>query len=383
MNRGNISRRGKRSWRVKFDVGADASGRRQTRYVTVTGNRQDAQKKLTRLLGQADAGSFVEPSKVTVKETIDTWLHGAHGLSPKTVERYMQLAGQQIVPHLGAILVEKLRPADVQRWHGLLLQSGGTSGKPLSAQTVTHAHRVLQRALERGVENETLARNVASIISPPKIEKEEIEILNDEQVIETLRKLQGHALSSIAAIGLATGMRRGELLAVRWSDCDLDKAAMRIERSLEETKEGGLRFKVPKTKRSRRTISLPPSAVTVLRERRRRQLEFRLALGLGRHDPGALVFCNPDGSPMSPDNLSRDWGRTCKTLGLPKVMFHALRHTHVSALIASGVDVVTISRRIGHSSPTVTLNTYGHLYKNTDAAAANAIEAALRMAQER
>ena len=110
---------------------------------------------------------------------------------------------------------------------------------------------------------------------------------------------------------------------------------------------------------------------------------MRIALGLGRPEPDALVFCNHDGSPPSPDKLSRDWGRACKSLGLPQVMFHALRHTHVSALIAAGVDVVQISRRIGHSSPTVTLRTYAHLFKNTDTTAADAIEAALRSAGER
>ena len=110
---------------------------------------------------------------------------------------------------------------------------------------------------------------------------------------------------------------------------------------------------------------------------------MRLALGLGRPDPDALVFCNPDGSPMSPDDLSRDWARACKGLGLPKVTFHALRQHSCSALIAAGLDVIAISRRIGHSSPTVTLNTYGYLFANSDAAAALAIEAAMRTTRER
>ena len=287
-----------------------------------------------------------------------------------------KLAKQQIYPYLGDIVVQRPKPTKIQEWHGILIKSGGKNGKPLSAQTVTHAHRVLHRALERSVENETLARNVASVISPPKVEEEEVETLSADEVAITLHKLQGHGLYSIVTVALGTGMRRGELLAIRWSDTDLHGATMRVERSLEETKEG-LRFKAPKTKRSRRTISLPQSVVAVLREHRRKHLELRLALGLGRPEPDALVFCRPDGSPMSPDNLSRDWIRTCKALSLPEVMFHALRHTHVSALIAAGLDVVAISRRIGHSKPTVTLNTYGHLFKNTDAAAAAAIEATL------
>jgi integrase len=298
------------------------------------------------------------------------------------VERYRQLAEQQIYPHLGATMIQKLKLASVEAWHSTLLQSGGKDGKPLSPRTAGHAHRLLQRAMQRAVETELLARNVTSIVGAPASEDTEVEILNAEQVPVVLHKLKGHELYVIAAVDLTTGLRRGELLGLPWSNLDLDGASLRVEHSLEETR-AGLRFKAPKTKHGRRTISLPPSAVAILREHRRKQLEMRMALGLGRPEPDALVFCHPDGSPMSPDKLSRDWGRACKRLGLPEVMFHALRHTHVSALIAAGVDVVQISRRIGHSSPTVTLRTYAHLFKNTDTAAAEAIEAALRNAGER
>jgi integrase len=160
-------------------------------------------------------------------------------------------------------------------------------------------------------------------------------------------------------VDLATGMRRGELLAVRLSDVDLDGAKIRIERSLEETKKG-LRFKEPKTKHGNRTISLPPNAVAALRERRRKLLETRMALGLGKPDADTLVFGEVDGSPTPPNRLARRWQDACVSLGLPRVSFHALRHTHASALIAAGLDVVLISRRLGHANPTVTLNVYGH-----------------------
>src|SRR5262245_83078 len=151
MGRGNITRRGKNSWRLKFDVGTDASGKRLTRYVTVKGKRQDAQRELTRLLREADAGTLPEPSKTTIAEHLREWLEGPmHGLSPKTVERYRQLAAQQIVPHLGGITLQKLRPVTVEKWHEILLASGGKDGKPLSARTVGHAHRVLHKALQRG-----------------------------------------------------------------------------------------------------------------------------------------------------------------------------------------------------------------------------------------
>jgi integrase len=172
-------------------------------------------------------------------------------------------------------------------------------------------------------------------------------------------------------------MRRGELLALQWGDIDLDAGMLKVERSIEETK-AGLRVKPPKTKHGRRTISLAPTTTEALRAHRRRQLEIRMALGMGKPEGDTLVFSAPDGAMLSPDNLSRDWRRTVLVRQLPQVMFHALRHSHASALIASGLDVLSISRRLGHGSPTVTLTVYGHMFENKDTKAAAAIEAALK-----
>jgi integrase len=231
--------------------------------------------------------------------------------------------------------------------------------------------------LQRAVESETLSRNVASAVRPPKIEGREVEMLTAEQINDVLAKLEDHALYPIVALALATGMRRGELLALRWEDVDLDVSTLKVERSLEESNRG-LRFKAPKTKHGRRAIPLPPTAVEVLRAHRLRQLELRVALGQGKPEPGALVFCTVEGAPLAPDDLSRDWWRLTLTRKLPRVSFHSLRHSHASALIAAGLDVLTISRRLGHGSPVVTLGVYGHMFRDTGRAAANAIEAVLK-----
>jgi integrase len=205
--------------------------------------------------------------------------------------------------------------------------------------------------------------------------------LSADEMGVVLGKLNGHALYPIVALALGTGMRRGELLALRWEDVNIDGATVRVERALEET-SAGLRFKGPKSRHGRRTISLPGSAVDALRAHRLKQLELRVALGQGKPEPGALVFSTIEGAPLSPDNLSRDWRRAVIGLDLPRVKFHALRHSHASALIASGLDVLTVSRRLGHGSPVVTLNTYAHLFAKTDEKAADAIEAALRTTGE-
>jgi integrase len=177
-------------------------------------------------------------------------------------------------------------------------------------------------------------------------------------------------------IGLATGMRRGEIAALRWGDVNFDHGKIRVERSLEQTKVG-LTFKAPKTKAGRRSISIPPSVVIELRDHWRLQQEQRLVLGIGKANAESLVFARSDGSAWPPDSLTTAWQKTIANLKLPRVTLHGLRHTHVSQLIAAGLDVVTVSRRIGHSNPTVTLGVYAHLFGNTDERASAAVETAL------
>jgi integrase len=227
------------------------------------------------------------------------------------------------------------------------------------------------------MKNGSLARNAAAIHKPPAVEEKEIEILTREQTAQVLTKLNENWLFPIVSLALSTGMRRGELLGVQWGDIDLDAGTLRVERSLEETR-AGLRLKSPKTKRGRRNITLPTEAVTALRTHKLKQLEIRMALGLGNITPETLAFSTLEGKPLSPRNVSRTWLRVCIAKKLPRIGFHAFRHTHASFLIAAGVDILTISRRLGHAKASITLDCYGHLIEGGDAAAAKAISEVLK-----
>ena len=191
-------------------------------------------------------------------------------------------------------------------------------------------------------------------------------------------KLRGERLSVLAMVALFTGMRLGEVLALRWNRVDLEGKVIMVREALEPTKAHGVRFKAPKSKAGRRDITLPDTLVDALREHRRVVLELQMKLGAGRLPDDALLFSNLEGMPLQPSNVSSDWGDLAERIGAPGVTFHGLRHTHASQLIASGVDIVTISKRLGHAKPSVTLAIYAHMFHTDDSKAADAINAALR-----
>jgi integrase len=363
--RGNITRRGKSSWRLKFDLDA-VDGKRRTHTVTVRGTRKDAEAKLAELLNDSHRGTLADPSKLTVSEFLRAWIDGRKDLTRGSHERYRDVVERQVIPVIGSIELQKLKPIHIRNW---------LAGLGVSARTATTVYRVLYAALKNAVELELVTRNVAAVVKPPKADAPEVEILGAEDIARVLAALKDDPFYPVVALALATGMRRGELLALRWSDVDLAAATVKVERALEETTTG-LHFKGPKSKHGKRTISLPPSTVEMLQAYRKAQLEQRLRLGLGKPGADALVFGKETGGPFAPKYLSVRWRRATK--GIVDVTFHALRHSHASALIAAGVDVVTVSRRLGHSSPTITLNVYAHLFTKTDTSAATAIEATLR-----
>jgi len=373
---GHIRRRGARSWELKFDVGADpVTGRRHIRYQSFKGSKRDAEIELARLVAQNAAGEGIDPSKATIAQFVERWDRdwASVSVSAKTAERYRQILRLYVVPHLGAVRIQKLRPVHLNELYAKLLRSGGHGGRSLSARSVGHVHRVLHRLLGHAATWGVVAQNVAAPVGPPPVPDNEISILTEDQISATLKHLEGRTLRPIVSFLLGTGARRGEALALRWKDADLEKGIVRIERSIEQTKTG-LRFKAPKTKNGRRNVAISPWLTAELRAHRARQQERRMSLGMGRAPEDSLVFARWDGSPRAPHWLTQKFALAMSALQI-ECTLHGLRHTHVSQLIAAGLDVLTISRRIGHAKAAITLGVYGHLFSNTDGRAAEIIEA--------
>jgi len=378
--KGHIRKRGRDSFEIKYDIDR-SDGRRQTRYKSFRGSKRESQAELTRLLNQAQSGGHVDPHKLTVAEYVRArvahW-RAAGIVGDKGGERYEELVEFQVVPFLGTKLLQKLRAMDIEAWHDYLRTKGrldGTGG--LSTRTIGHVHKLLKRVLRDAVQHGLVLKNVAAEVRAPKIVAAEMRILTPEQVSALPSMLAGRTVEAPALTSLFTGLRRGELLALRWLDVDFDRKRMTIRGALEQTVEFGTRVKEPKTKSGKRTIGLPDIVVETLREHRRQQLEMRLALGLGKPSEDALVFPAPGTERLwSPDVFSGLWKDVETELGLG-ISFHSLRHTHASQLIAADVPITEIAHRLGHQSPSTTLSIYAHLFRKDDSKAAAAINAAL------
>jgi integrase len=379
---GHIRRRGERSWELKFDVGIDASGKRRIRYASFKGTKRAAEIELARLIAEHAAGNGVDPTKATVGEFLATWLNdwAKQNVSPLTFQSYEKLIRLYLVPRVGAMPIQKLKPQHLQSLYAGLGRDGGVDGRPLSAQTIGHAHRLLSRALGHAQTWSTISSNPAKAVSPPPVPRQEVEILTEDQIAHLLKATEGRDIRPLVCFLLGTGARRAEALAITWRDLDLDRGIVTIKASLEQTLAGGLRVKEPKSRAGRRSVTLSPWLVAELRAHKVHQQQDRLALGMGRVPDDAPVFGNLDGSWRTPNSVTTAWSRLADELGFPEVVLHALRHTHVSQLIASGSDILTISRRVGHSNPNITLGIYSHLFRNTDQAAAAAAEAMFRKA---
>jgi integrase len=377
--RGNITQRSPGSFRLRYDIGRDpVTGKRRIATTTVRGTRKDAERELTRLLRTADTGEHVDPSRMTVGQWFDLWLDIVRTeVSPKTHESYAEIVTCYLKPAFGSSRLDQLAPPQIQKAYNSWTRQ---DGKPLSPRTRRYIHVILKSALARAVEQQSLARNPADIFSKrlPKIERKELTTLAVEQSAHLLASIKDAHIYWPVLLALTTGMRRGEIFALRWKNVELDRGALRVMESLEQTK-AGLRFKAPKTDRTR-AIALPAFVIDELRRLKREQAETLLRLGI-RQSGETLVCCREDGEPKQPGSVTGEFARlTRKIKDLPRVRFHDLRHSHATQLLADGVHPKIAQERLGHSTITTTMDLYSHVTDTMQADAAARLDAAFRPA---
>jgi integrase len=372
--RGHLRERSPGRWAIVLDVRDPTTGKRKRRWHSFAGSKRQAQKECARLIAAQEQGSYVEPSRTAVADfvaaRVDQW-ESAGDITARTAARYRSLIKHQISAHIGDKPLQKLSRLDVEGWHTALRST-------VSPRTIGHVHRLVAKALDDAARDGLVVKNVCRIQRAPRVVEADMTIVQDVPAFVALLREHAGRLYAPAIVALSTGMRLSEVLALRERSVDLDKGIIEVREALEETTAHGVRFKAPKSKAGRRNITLPAIAIEALREHRRQLLELRFQLGQGKLGPDDLLFATVDGRPLRPSAVSGDWGELAERIGMPDVTFHGLRHTHASQLITGGMDIVTLSKRLGHAKPDITLRVYAHQFTVDDSRAAAIIDAAIR-----
>lgn len=347
---------------VRLDLGyVQGKRRRVTRYAS---SEREALAELNRLRREHDAGRLVaRVGQMTVAEYLEYWLTELlpGTVKPTTEASYADMTRRHIVAGLGHLDLAKLSRDDVRRFFRQLARSKSQrrgEDRVLSPRTVQYVHSILRRALEDARREEFVGRNVAREVSPPRYERREVEPLSPDEARVLLSAASGDRLYAVYVLALLLGLRRGELLGLRWSAVDLRRGTLRVQSSLQRV-GGQLVFTSPKTKRSRRAVPLPRAVVQVLTEHKARQAGERAAAELWADDD--LVFTTSIGTPIEPRNLSRHFEALRVRAGVRKIRFHDLRHSCASLLFELGVPLRMVMEILGHSQISTTSDIYTHV----------------------
>lgn len=363
-------------WQAVIEIGRDERGRRRQIFRDMPKDKNTKREALRvgrEIVNELEGGTYVEPTDLTVGELLNAWHdeHARHHISPRTHESYGYLLRAHILPGLGGYKLDKLKPAQLQSYYAKRLESGS------AASSVRKEHNLLHAAFRHAVRMGQMATNPADVVVPPKPRRREMHFLTEPETAAMLRAAEDTDLHLPLLIAVATGVRRGELLGLRWADVDLEAKTITVNQTLQEA-YGQIAFKEPKTTRSRRRITLPDLVVEALRTQHAKAAEKALASEPADETPD-LVLPAPGGGGWWPSNFNRIWMRFKKKQGL-QVRFHDLRHTHATQLLRAGIHPKVVSERLGHASIGITLDTYSHVMPGMDEEAAAKIDAGLREA---
>jgi integrase len=374
---GHIEKRGPNKYRLTASGGFDSNGKRIRHRRTVTAkNDKEAEKLLAQFITELEGGDYYEPSKLTVKGFIEKWLleYAEANLAPKTLYRYREIINSRIIPALGHLTLDRIKPLHIVEFENSLRKDGARlDGKPggLSERTILHHHRILCIIFNTAVTWGVLKESPVARVKAPRVPRKQAKAYTEEQTAAMLAALESEPLKYrvMVHLALATGLRRGELMGLEWRDIDFEAGTLDVRRASQYLKGKGVFTKDPKTEESKRLVSLPALTLHLLKTYKTEWLKGRLQVG-DLWQGSDRLFVTWDGQPMHPDTASNWFSAFLKRHNLPHIGFHGLRHTSATLLIRQGVDVRAVSSRLGHSRTSTTLDVYVHALRSADKAAA-------------
>lgn len=386
---GHLEKRGK-TWTIVLEDERVDNKRNRIYKATGYTRKSDAGAEMKRMIREYDSGLSFDVDNLTVAAYLKEWLeaYGKPKLAQRTYTSYTQMINRHVTPYIGQVPLTDLKPLHLQKLYKQLVSNGARGDKKpggLSHSSLVYTHRILHKALDTAVKWQMVIRNVADAVELPSrpVGQESLSVLNEAQVGAMLSAAEPTPHHPALYIAVWTGMRRGEIYGLRWQDIDLVNKRINVKQTIQYDVSKGIYFKEPKTKSGRRSIAITQSDVDMLHKHSLTQGKHRMRLGGLEKDGGlykdsGLVFCGEDGSPTHPDTISKWFPRFMVENDLPRLRFHDLRHTHVTLLIKAGVDIKTVSERVGHASAMMTLDRYAHVLPDQQEAAASKLDKLIR-----
>jgi integrase len=357
-------KRGKKTFGYSLFLGRDENGKQLRQVKRGFAREKDAHEALRKAIEEHERTPTTERAVPTFREFFERWHTECvkRECAPKTAERYHEL-GQYAVRLFGNVPLDRLDAMQLAAAVNHFCDCGGRvteeypKGRPLAPKTVRHIAFLVQDCLQQAVDWDILARNPMLKVRKPKVPRRRPKVADHAGLNKLLNTAAGTRVYPVIVLGTSTGMRRGELCAVEWSDLDWDKGMIEVSKSLEQTKQG-LRVKGTKSDRTR-SLSIPAEVLEVLQQHQRDQNRDRELYGSDYANLN-LIFCRPDGNYYSPDRLGARVREAMQKAGLSNLSLHSLRHSHASQLLSDGAPVTAVSERLGHASPNITLGIYSH-----------------------
>ena len=370
---GSLRRRPNGSWEGRFGYIDEATGKRKEKSVYAL-TQSECKRKLKDLIkaieNPPEENEYVAPTKLAFGEWLDTWMkeYKKNGVRPATYTSYHHNIESHIRPALGHMELQKIRPEHIQK---LLNDMSAGIGKnaPLAPWTVLKVKNIISGAMEQAIRNQIIPYNPAKASVPPKLNQKEIRILTEPEQQTFMKAVEGHRLEALYKLALATGMRRGELMALTWDCVDFKNSTIAVKGSISRVKDPdtgitALRFSEPKTKAGRRQVPILPNIVPVLKEHKARQDAEKAEAGSAWNSAN-LVFCSNVGTVVEPRRVCTTMDKITDAAGLPRFTFHALRHTFATRMLEANVPAKVVQDVLGHADVTLTLNTYSHVIGST------------------
>ncbi|MEK3744757.1 site-specific integrase [Brevibacillus sp. FSL K6-0770] len=361
--KGHVRKRGSK-WCFVLDLGKDeTTGKRQQKWFSGFATKKEAEKAMAEKITEINQGTYIEPSKEMFSSFLTSWLDNKRmSVRSSTYRNYEWLVNIHILPHLGKYELSKLNPMHIEAFYRMLKRDDS----PLSDEVITKIHTIINAVLTRAHERGFVAKNVAKLVDKPRFSKKKMEVWSEKEVLQFLDVAREDRLYIAFFLAITTGMRRGEILGLRWKDIDFENGEISVQQTLSNK---GDELQEPKTKSAQRSIALPEQTVAELKKHKRRIAQEKL-MARSVYQDNDLVVCTSVGTKVLPRNLIRTYYRLLKKADVPKIRFHDLRHSHATLLLKKGVHPKIAQERLGHANIRITLDTYSHVLPNMQSEAA-------------